>query len=187
MFLAEITWFHILFPNRLIFLFHSYNLYAHSPSLGFLLINDSHKNPPTHPLLKTVKSHLPVFITIYRSSNLTITKTHPPTSLIYPSPRQQSPTPTQYRKKKYPDTHLAAPFHRLPTSYPVLKEHAKFNNEHRKCLYTEKTPLKMFFFSSSSHNGGHGHKTRFQWQQIIVILLHFLILIFFFSADRGRV
>lgn len=93
-----------------------------------------------------------LFISMYRSSNLTITKknqspTHPQThSQAFHQPSQLHPRDGKIKKTENPDACRAAPFRTLPTSYPVLKQHAKFNNEHRKCLYTgkrkKKTPFK---------------------------------------------
>lgn len=113
MFLAEITWFHIQFSSKLVFLFHSSNLYIHSVrfSIDKQLTGPplhphthTHTKPPTLPpphILKTVPL---AHIYIYRGSNFTITKIHTTTPSFALSPHQQSPTPI-HRKKSPPVTH----------------------------------------------------------------------------------
>lgn len=129
-----------------------------------------------------------LFISMYRSSNLTITPTHPQThSQAFHQPSQLPPRDGKIKKTENPDACRAAPFRTLPTSYPVLKQHAKFNNEHRKCLYTgkrkkKKHPLKTLVcvrarvFSSSRRSPSGGRKTSFQWRQTTVISLEFFSL-----------
>lgn len=109
---------HIHFPDRLDSLTQSYNLDTHSPvsrslGLGFILlfslpINNSHKNPKPHnaPIffdilfsLRLLNPHL--FISMYRSSNLTNHKKNPsPTHPQNPLTGLPSPVQTSFPRRK---------------------------------------------------------------------------------------